>query len=54
MDEKTFQKKVAEHKKAKAEYRQEMVARDRAVHGEGSTVKYDPKTGSLKDGGNNG
>ena len=49
MDPKQFKRETEEHAKAKAEYRKEMISRDQAIHGENSRIKYDPKTGSLKE-----
>ena len=48
MDSKELKRKSDEYKKAKEGYRQEMIARDKSVHGEDATVKYDPSTGSIK------
>ncbi len=48
MDSKEVKKKVEQYKEAKKSYRDELLIRDRTVHGENSTVKYDPSTGSLK------
>jgi hypothetical protein len=49
MDSKEHARKGKEYIKAKEEHRREMIARDQAVHGENSRVKYDPTTGSLKE-----
>jgi hypothetical protein len=48
MDAKEHSKKSTEYLKAKKEHRNEMMNRDRLVHGEDSKVKYDPATGELK------
>jgi len=49
MDAKEFARKTKQYQKAKQEYRNEMTARDRALHGEDSRIKYDPQTGTLKE-----
>ena len=48
MNAKEFARKTKQYQKAKQEYHNEMTARDRAVHGEDSRIKYDPQTGTLK------
>jgi hypothetical protein len=50
MDAKELKKKNDEYKKAKSDHINDTFSRDRAIHGEGSTVKYDPSTGTLKGG----
>ena len=47
MDAREHKRKTQEYLKAKKETRDAMMQADRAVHGEDSRVKYDPKTGSL-------
>lgn len=49
MDAKELKRKNEEFIKAKKDYQKEMIARDRAVHGEDSRIKYDPATGGLKE-----
>jgi hypothetical protein len=48
MDAKEHRKQTRQYLKAKEEHRAELQARDQAVHGEFSQVRYDPATGQLR------